>query len=1194
MSPAVNSPYSFKMGDRSRRTSPKPKPPTTSNTPTASSPSVQDFMKAFSEYTQSVVDIALVQNRCDTLSQDERRQKEEHDRWSKYHGSFAAIGEDHTRTLEATQRAKQQSEQTLSQAKQNGEQAMKIIADSMLAASSGRLPVVVNDAASKTEARKQREEIADLWKEIDKLKMSNVKRKSDYHQLQDIAEEQKRHDKRIQELWKDSVQIPAFRDLEADVERTTKKLNNVSSASNTATKNVSALTDQTNRLTNLTSKQEAIIKDVTNKLDARKPNSSTSQMKTLEDEVDKTRESLKVIEAAHEKFNSESSIRNTEIQSLQRFKTEADSTLKDTAQRLEKLSQICNSIPKEPQVSKNQLSKLEMQLRSHEKKLATQAAALEKSESKDTKDTAKLRKDIDDARNGLETFQKFINSCTEEFQKVRTEQSSMAARIDEVELKHSKPSDEASKDARTPPSVDMIANQSGVSLRDLEGKIQANLDKIEQLQKDEGGRDEMVSQDLDDLHNLYIKQKAACEEQFKTQKGSIDQLFTDRASVSASMSQIKAEMDSLNGITNSLSRDRDAQQPFWDQLSTLQKQFQEFQKPIQAQPVQTQQPQAQLSPLESPPVKDELQPKIEGLTDKVKAMESILATQESRWNNLTTEPMVSNVVYRMRQLYPSLQHIQNDIGQIKAMHDQHVNEYKEWTQAVQRTHDEDGKTMNFVRNMAHAAVSAHEEFKRRTTTDIQNMQQRLVSLETQFGPSIQSTMDALASLHAEVLRKFSDEGAVRQQDSAGLRESFSTLKQYVTSQTEDRFQQHDGRITALSETLDASKNNLKNHADSKDLDTLRMKINVVQDQVNEVLTLKGKLESDADANANDLVTLRKKVSVVQDNVKDILAVRGELESLKRIVEKLGDRKSPELPDATLDKIAKKVVKRMPERVTTPTTDSRSSTPKNDSQALLPSNPNVKELRTSIHALAKRVDNVGQNMETRTDEFYQAQKELRTTTDDHKCTLQSLLKMDISLQKKVEEVKGNVEEVKGVLKEEIIVFEDRIKKMESRVSSVVKKEKDSGDSDDENGEVDETQEHFVSAPEDDDDSSANESDSDDESLISVKKGKQDDSGSDSEDEPIIKHRRTKSSAHQPSSPILGGGKDNQTPTSIKGTGNNKSNKARKRSRREISSSESYSEGPTPTKKNANRGDVGSVKPPKKRGGARPGSGRPKKG
>ncbi|KAL8952635.1 MAG: hypothetical protein Q9183_007377, partial [Haloplaca sp. 2 TL-2023] len=82
MTPPVKSPYSFSMGGQSGRTSPRPQPPSMSNTPTTASPSTHDFMKAFSEYTQSVVDIALVQNRCNTLSQDERRQKEEHDRWS--------------------------------------------------------------------------------------------------------------------------------------------------------------------------------------------------------------------------------------------------------------------------------------------------------------------------------------------------------------------------------------------------------------------------------------------------------------------------------------------------------------------------------------------------------------------------------------------------------------------------------------------------------------------------------------------------------------------------------------------------------------------------------------------------------------------------------------------------------------------------------------------------------------------------------------------------------------------------------------------------------------------------------------------------------------------------------------------------------------------------------------------------------
>ena len=1004
---------------------------------------------------------------------------------------------------------------------------MKIIADSMLAASSGRLPVVVNNAASKKATSKQREEITDLWKEIDKLKVSNVNARSDHHHLHEIAEQQKRHEEQIDELWNDSIRRPVFRDLEADVERTSKKVNELSSASNTIKKELLALRDQSNGLTNLISKQDAFIKDVSNKIDAWQSDTSISQTKTLRDELDKTRESLKPIESACDRLDAESSTRNAEIQSLQQFKTEADSTLKDTAQRLEQISQICSSLQNKPQAKKNELSKLETNLKTHEQKLTTQAAALKKLETMVTNDTAKgsdLRKDIQDARNVLETFQNFIDSCTDEFQKVRTEQSSIAARIGEVELKRSEASDEASKNTLNPPPTEMTATQNCASLRDLEDRIQANSDNLEKMQNGEVERDEMVSREIDELHTLYIKQKAACEEQFRTQKGSINQLVNEQALVSASTNQIKAEMDSLTGVTNSLSRDRDAQQPFWDQLSTLQKQFQEFQKPIHAQP-------AQPSLVESSPVKDELQPKIEGLTDKVKAMESILATQESRWNNMTTEPMVSNVVYRMRQLYPSLQHIQNDIGQIKARQDQLTMEYTQWMQTVQRTHDEDKDALEFVRVIAQTTVSAHEELKCRIKTDLQDLQQRLAALESQkLGASTQSAMDALASLRAEFLHNLNDKISTMQREYSDLAGSFSNLRKDITSQTNHGLRDQDSK-------------NIEKYADSKDVDSLRMKVNVVQDHVN-----------------------------------DILALRGELEALQKTVTKLDDRKSLDLADATLDKIAKNVAKRLPDR-STPNADSRSSTPKNDPQALQPSHANVKELKTSVHALAKGVDSVKQNLETRTDEFYQAQKDLRTTTDSHETELQALKKTGDAIQ-------TIVDEVREVLKQEIVKFEQRIKSLESRMSGKKAGDTDGVD-DDKNKEVDETQEHFVSAPEDDD-SSSTESDSSDEPFIPNKK----ENDSDSEDEPIKPHP-TKKSSHRSSSPILRG----EHQPFGKGTdNNNKSNKPRKRARVEVDSSDSYSDRPTtpsPTNKKSASKWSGGSRPPKKRGAARPGSGRPKK-
>ncbi|KAL8951137.1 MAG: hypothetical protein Q9183_007481, partial [Haloplaca sp. 2 TL-2023] len=333
---------------------------------------------------------------------------------SRYHSSLPAIGEDHTRTLETIQKARQQSEQTLSQAKSKGENAMKIIADSMLAASSGRLPVVVNNTASKKETSKQREEIADLRKEIEKLKVSNVKSRSDHHHLQDIADRQKRDEERMDKLWKDSVQEHVFRGLEAEVGHTSEKVNDVSSTLKSTKKEFSALRDQSNCLTSLISKHDAFIKDISNsKIDAWKSDSSTSQTKTLKDELDKTRESLKPIETAYERFNAESSARDAEIQSLQQFKTEADSTIKDTVQRLEQVSQMCSSLQKKPDAPKSELSKLETNLKTQEQKLTTQAANLKTLETMVTNDTAKgsdLRKDIQDTRNVLGTFQKFIDS----------------------------------------------------------------------------------------------------------------------------------------------------------------------------------------------------------------------------------------------------------------------------------------------------------------------------------------------------------------------------------------------------------------------------------------------------------------------------------------------------------------------------------------------------------------------------------------------------------------------------------------------------------------------------------------------------------------------------------------------------------------------------------------------------------------
>lgn len=192
MTSPVKSPHSSSLS-RSERSTPRPQPSSACVTPTAAPPLVQGFMKAFSEYTQSVVETALVQARFDVLSNEERRQKDENSRWSRYYGDFIAIGEDQSRNLKAIEEAKQKSERRLKQAKQASEKTMRLIANNIFAATNRSLPVIDDDITTREKHNPidQSEEIASLKKEVTKLKLSAVNTKSDYHHLREIAEIQK-------------------------------------------------------------------------------------------------------------------------------------------------------------------------------------------------------------------------------------------------------------------------------------------------------------------------------------------------------------------------------------------------------------------------------------------------------------------------------------------------------------------------------------------------------------------------------------------------------------------------------------------------------------------------------------------------------------------------------------------------------------------------------------------------------------------------------------------------------------------------------------------------------------------------------------------------------------------------------------------------------------------------------------------
>ena len=128
----------------------------------------------------------------------------------------------------------------------------------------------------------------------------------------------------------------------------------------------------------------------------------------------------------------------------------------------------------------------------------------------------------------------------------------------------------------------------------------------------------------------------------------LDQLCSDQSSTSAALEQIKADMERLNASLSSMS-----------DMSVPQNQ------PYQNTP--------------TPPQtnnEDEVQPKIEALeskvdyfemqiNDKVKAMEYTLSSHGTRFNNMTTEPLIMSVVHTLQQLYPlqTLQINQNCLKQ---------------------------------------------------------------------------------------------------------------------------------------------------------------------------------------------------------------------------------------------------------------------------------------------------------------------------------------------------------------------------------------------------------------------------------------------------------------------------------------------------------------------------------------------------
>ncbi|KAL8686417.1 MAG: hypothetical protein Q9218_007119 [Villophora microphyllina] len=525
---------------------------------------IESFMKSFAQYTQSVVDTALVQGRYQTLTQDENRQNIERSRWAKYHNNFFAIGEEQSRNLKATGKDKDLLEQRLNQARKSGEKAMRTVAGTMLSISSGRHPPLVQRDTTTTG---HDDEIAALKDDVTSLRSSVVGMRSDHHLLLEVADEQKGHKK----------DLAADRDFETKTD-----------------KRSAAQSIQIKALSDFTSKLDTWKQDLSN-LQTRErenfSNSFTSRFNSLKDSTEK-------LDKRQSKLEADVSDSRKDVSSLQKSKLSTDNTIVEMKKGIDDTNNGNAALRKD---LSNQGASFFTKFTSLQQQVQAQAAASKQFEEKWSQDitqAANVKTELQDVRSICERALKAAESVTQKSpdsgkanEQLRTQQEAVLVRLAAVEKLCEQLSATKSNSVAADIQDQRLQSPSSSSTSDLEQRIvqieadfKGVYEDFKRRNEQADSRDEAVYQEVERFNEDLIQLKKQNEE---SQKQRTDEISAVQSTSSSSLESIKAEVESIKKIIAPLQNDQDsgASSPFHQLQSNFQNQGARLERVITDQSV---------------------------------------------------------------------------------------------------------------------------------------------------------------------------------------------------------------------------------------------------------------------------------------------------------------------------------------------------------------------------------------------------------------------------------------------------------------------------------------------------------------------------------------------------------------------------------------------------------------------------------
>ncbi|KAL8780187.1 MAG: hypothetical protein Q9213_006585 [Squamulea squamosa] len=761
---------------------------------------VENFMKAFSQYTESVVDSTTRQIRYDTLKLDEERQRSEHARWVRYCDSFPAIGEDQARNLKATERARNESQMQLNQAMQEREKAMNTIAKALFATShsSRALDLTSTGPVAKESTGPSKEDLS-LSEQITALKS-------------DASRSRKRHEHELDDLRHEYLEKINVVDSKL-VEQKTQLLGRIKNLTEVTTEQERKLSQesaQLRKLTEITTKQESIKEDLDKLAISKRENIKVEIESEVEKRCTSKCESLKTdivgelqpklaesiisgYQSRFDRLNDSVTARFTsqqehldnqfinlqsrtaqsiraefqpELENLKSTLSTSSSTTISLQTEMSQLTETVYSIEEFHRTMKIPIQNMKQDLRKVLSSQEAQESAVQKLSERLTDDISDLR---DKVSGHLEMEARMDSN--EKACKQLCEQMQVSSGRDEYH-----PSTSAVSENQA-----AILDQRLNRLNDDIRKLDSRLDAKEQAEND---RDDAVSTEIGQLHEFSLQLEADIKRQSKdrAERDLLDGSEANQTSSLASLKQAIADVETLNQVHMGQADETQQQikQLRSDQLSTLED-LQQIRAEIKTlneglascpdKRLQIEQLQSDVSMLQNhahqrstqydrhaaPHVngviaKDEYQPKIEALetkvdhfelqlTDKVKAMESTLSSHGSRFNNMTTEPLVMSVIHALQKLYPV--HALVNQGQLRL---ETNNISQDLSSLAQKQQQADGDFKQQISDTKQEFASLIAKAEYQSKQEVINLKQELSNLSRE--------QDQAKEKHNELLQTF--------------------------------------------------------------------------------------------------------------------------------------------------------------------------------------------------------------------------------------------------------------------------------------------------------------------------------------------------------------------------------------------------------------------------------------------------------